>query len=266
MHAWVKYEPVCPEAKEAHMKLEGKVAVVTGGGRDIGRACALRLAREGCALAVNYLESADGAKRVVEQITADGGRAFSMQGDMTHPEAVQALAERAVAEWGKIDIVVPNTGGILARKTLPETTLEHWRAVFDVNVTSAMLLVRAALPFMTEGGSVTLLASQAGRDGGGHGAIAYGTAKGAIMAMARGMAKELGPRIRVNAVCPGLIDTDFHNIFTKRDVRAKISDSSVMKREGTAEEVADLVAFLASDEASFITGASVDINGGTIFS
>ncbi len=248
------------------MKLKGKVAVVTGAGRDIGQACALKLAREGCAVAVNYHESSEGAQRTVATITETGGRAFAMRGDMTQPEAVQAFAERAVAEWGRIDVVIPNTGGILARKTLPEMTVDHWRAVLDVNVTSAMLLVRAALPFISDGGSVTLLASQAGRDGGGHGAIAYGTAKGAIMAMARGMAKELGPEIRVNAVCPGLIDTDFHNIFTKPEIRAKVAEASLMKREGTANEVADLVAFLASEEASFITGACVDINGGTVFS
>ncbi|MDV7143764.1 SDR family oxidoreductase [Tropicimonas sp. TH_r6] len=248
------------------MKLKGKVAVVTGAGRDIGRACAVKLAHEGCAVAINYFESAEGAQRTVAEITEAGGRAFAMHGDMTQPDAVQAFAEKAVAEWGRIDIVVPNTGGLLARKTLPEMTVEHWQAVLDVNVTSAMLLVRAALPFIPDGGSVTLLASQAGRDGGGHGAIAYGTAKGAIMAMARGMAKELGPEIRVNAVCPGLIDTDFHNMFTKPETRARIAEASLMKREGTADEVADLIAFLASEDASFITGACLDINGGTIYS
>ncbi|PRY24248.1 3-oxoacyl-[acyl-carrier protein] reductase [Aliiruegeria haliotis] len=248
------------------MKLDGKVAIVTGGGRDIGRACALRLASEGCAVAVNYLRSADGAERTVEEILAAGGRAFSVQGDMTRPKAVRALVERTVSEWDSIDILIPNAGGLIGRKTLPEMTLDHWRAVFDVNVTSAMLLVQAAHPFMNDGGSVTMLASQAGRDGGGHGAVAYGMAKGAIMAMTRGMAKELGPAIRVNAMCPGLIDTDFHNIFTKQEVRARIANASALQREGSAEEVADLALFLASDEASFITGACLDVNGGTIFS
>jgi 3-oxoacyl-[acyl-carrier protein] reductase len=136
----------------------------------------------------------------------------------------------------------------------------------DINVTSAVLLVQAALPHMTEGGSIVNMASQAGRDGGGGGALAYGAAKGAIMTMTRGMAKELAPAIRVNALCPGMIDTDFHNIFTKPEVRKMVAGNIPLKREGTSEEVADLAVFLASPAAAFITGANVDINGGMLFS
>jgi 3-oxoacyl-[acyl-carrier protein] reductase len=119
---------------------------------------------------------------------------------------------------------------------------------------------------MPEGASVVGLASQAGRDGGGPGAVAYAAAKGAVMTMTRGLAKELGPRIRVNSVCPGMIDTDFHNVFTKREVRTHVASSTPLKREGSSQDVAGLVAYLASDEASFITGANIDINGGTVFS
>nr|WP_268744199.1 SDR family oxidoreductase [Limimaricola cinnabarinus] len=165
-----------------------------------------------------------------------------------------------------IHVVMPITGGLIARKTIPELTIEHWQAVMDINVTSAVLLVQAALPHMTEGGSIVNMASQAGRDGGGGGALAYGAAKGAIMTMTRGMAKELAPAIRVNALCPGMIDTDFHNIFTKPEVRKMVAGNTPLKREGTSEEVADLAVFLASPAAAFITGANVDINGGMLFS
>lgn len=249
------------------MNLEGKTAIVTGGGRDIGRACAIRLAKAGANVAINYYKSADGAESAVKEIEAAGGRAFAMQGDMTKPEDVKALVERTAKEFGTIHVLMPVTGGLVARKTIPEITLEHWQAVMDLNVTSALLLVQAALPHMTEGGAIVNMASQAGRDGGGGGALAYGAAKGAVVTMTRGMAKELAPKnIRVNALCPGLIDTDFHNIFTKPEVRKMVAGNTPLKREGTSEEVANLAVFLASDEASFITGANYDINGGILFS
>lgn len=248
------------------MDLTGKTAIVTGGGRDIGRACAIRLAKAGANVAINYYKSGDGAQSAVREIEEMGGRAFAMQGDMTDPEQVKAFVAAAAEAYGVIHVVMPITGGLIARKTIPELTVEHWQAVMDINVTSAVLLVQAALPHMTEGGSIVNMASQAGRDGGGGGALAYGAAKGAIMTMTRGMAKELAPAIRVNALCPGMIDTDFHNIFTKPEVRKMVAGNIPLKREGTSEEVADLAVFLASPAAAFITGANVDINGGMLFS
>ncbi|MHA3979846.1 SDR family NAD(P)-dependent oxidoreductase [Halovulum sp. GXIMD14794] len=248
------------------MDLSGKTAIVTGAGRDIGAACALRLAKAGANVVLNYYKSGAGAEKAVQLIKDAGGKAFAKAGDMTNPEEVKALVDAAVAEFGAVDIVINNTGGILARKTIPEMTLEHWNAVMAVNVTSALLLVQAALPHMGEGGAIVNLASQAGRDGAGPGAIAYGASKGAVMTMTRGMAKELGPKIRVNALCPGMIDTDFHNIFTKPEVRKAVAGNTPLKREGTSMDVANLAAYLASDEAAFITGACVDINGGTVFS
>ncbi len=248
------------------MNLEGKTAIVAGGGRDIGRACVMRLARAGANVGINYLRSADGAESAVREIEAAGGRAFAMQGDMTKPEDARAFADRAASEFGAIHIVMPVVGGLLARKPFAEMTLEHWNAVLAVNVTAAMLVAQAALPHMSEGGAIVNFASQASRDGGGGGAMAYGAAKGAVMTMTRGLAKELAPRIRVNAVCPGMIDTDFHNVFTKPEVRKAVAGNTPLKREGTPEEVAELAVFLASDAAAFITGTNMDINGGTLFS
>lgn len=248
-------------------ELDGRVAVVTGGGRDIGRACAMRLAEAGAAVAINYHSSAEGAEAAVSEIRAAGGRALAMGGDLTDPAAAKALAKAAADEWGgRIDILVHNTGGLVARKTVAEMDLDHWRTVMDLNATSYLHMIQAVLPHMTEGGSIVAMVSQAARDGGGPGAVAYAASKGAMLSMTRGLAKELGPKIRVNGICPGMIDTDFHNIFSKPDVRANVANATPLKREGRPEEVADLTAYLVSDRASFITGANVDINGGLAFS
>lgn len=249
------------------MTLIGKTAIVTGGGRDIGRACAMRLAAEGASVAINYHSSSTGAESAVAEIAAAGGKAFAMQGDMTRPEDVEKLVAQTRSSFGdNIDVLVHVTGGLVARKTFSEMDVDHWNAVMDLNVTSLFHLAKAATPHMPEGSSIVAFASQAGRDGGGPGAVAYAASKGAVMTMTRGMAKEFGPRIRVNAICPGMINTDFHNVFTKDEVRAKVSAMAPLKREGTSEEVANLTAFLASDQSSFMTGACVDINGGILFS
>ena len=247
------------------MKLQGQSAIVTGGGRDIGRACALRLAREGANVAINYFSSSAGADSTVEEIRAKGGKAFALQGDLSNAADVDKLVAQTVETFGGVDILVNNSGGLIARKTIADMPLEHWQAVMDLNLTSTFLMIHACLPHM-KSGAIINMASQAGRDGGGPGAIAYATSKGAVMTMTRGLAKELGPNIRVNALCPGMIDTDFHNIYTKDEVRRNVEAASPVKRQGTSEDVANLVLFLASEEAAFITGANVDINGGMLFS
>ena len=247
--------------------MAGKVAVVTGGGRDIGRACALRLAASGAAVAINYHSSSEGADSAVAEITGAGGQALARQGDMTDSDDVAALIAQCVDTFtGRIDILVHVTGGLVARKTLAEMDMAHWQRVIDLNATSFVHAAKAVLPHMKEGGSIVGLASQAGRDGGGPGAWSYAASKGAVMTMTRGLAKELGPDIRVNSVCPGMIDTDFHNTFSKPEVRSHVASITPLKREGTSEDVANLVTYLASDEAAFITGANIDINGGLLFS
>ncbi|MEP5730503.1 MAG: SDR family oxidoreductase [Sulfitobacter sp.] len=249
------------------MGLNGKTAIVTGGGRDIGRACALRLAADGAKVAINYHSSSEGADSAVAEITAAGGSAFALQGDMTKQEDVAKLVAQTRSEFGdNIDVLVHVTGGLVARKTFSEMDVDHWNTVMNLNVTSFFYLTKEASPFMPEGSSIVAYASQAGRDGGGPGAVAYAASKGAVMTMTRGMAKEFGPKIRVNAICPGMIDTDFHNTFTKDEVRTKVSGMAPVKREGTPEECANLTAFLASDQSSFMTGTSIDINGGILFS
>lgn len=249
------------------MTLNGKTAIVTGGGRDIGRACALRLAAEGAKVAINFHSSGEGADSAVAEIVAAGGNAFALQGDMTNPVDVDTLVSETRSRLGNdIHVLVHVTGGLVARKKIDEMDITHWNRVMDLNVTSLYHVVKATLPFMPEGGSIVPFASQAGRDGGGPGAVAYATSKGAVMTMSRGMAKEFGPKIRVNALCPGMIDTDFHNVFTKDEVRKHVANAAPLKREGTSDDVANLVAYLASDQSAFMTGTCIDINGGILFS
>ncbi|KQW67560.1 3-oxoacyl-ACP reductase [Ensifer sp. NM-2] len=246
--------------------LKDKVVLVTGGGRDIGKACAERLAKEGAKVVVTYFGSASGAEQSVGAIKAAGGKAVALRADMTNAADAQAAVDKALSEFGRLDGLVHVAGGIIARKTLSEMDEAFFREVIDVNLTSLFNATKAAVPAMNEGGSIVTFASQAGRDGGGPGAVAYATSKGAVMTFTRGLSKELGPKIRVNAVCPGMISTAFHDTFTKPEVRERVAAATPLKREGQSAEVASLVAFLVSDEAAFITGASYDVNGGTFFS
>ncbi|MEP3275690.1 MAG: SDR family oxidoreductase [Stappiaceae bacterium] len=249
------------------MNLNGKVAIVTGGGRDIGRACVMRLAQEGAKVAINYHSSGEGAETAVSEIKSAGGEAFALQGDMTNPGDVEKLVSETRSRFGEhINVLIHVTGGLVARKRIEELDHALWTKIMELNTTSLFLMVKAVEPHMPEGSAIVPFASQAGRDGGGPGAVAYATSKGAVMTMTRGLAKEFGPRIRVNALCPGMIDTDFHNVFTKAEVRTHVANASPVKREGTSMDTANLAVFLASDQSAFMTGACVDINGGMLFS
>lgn len=247
------------------MKLAGQTAIITGGGRDIGQAAALKLAAEGASVAINYFSSSTGADEAVAQITANGGRAFAMKGDLTNADDVEALVSKTVTEFGGINVLVNNAGGLVARKTIAEMSLDHWNTVMDLNLTSLFMMTKACLAHMKEGAIVNL-ASQAGRDGGGPGAVAYATAKGAVMTMTRGLAKEVGPNIRVNALCPGMIDTDFHNVHTPDAGRRGFEANAPVKRQGNTDDTANLILFLACNDSAFMTGTNIDINGGMMFS
>lgn len=250
------------------MSLTGKVAIVTGGGRDIGRAVSIKLASEGAKVAVNYHSSEAAAASTRDDIRALGGEAVAVQGDMVRMADVQALVARATEAFGeRIDILVNVAGGMVARKPLAEMDEAFFDTVLNLNLKSAFLATQAVAPRMTNGGSIINFSSLAGRDGGGPGAAAYATSKGALMSFTRAMAKELGPRgIRVNAVCPGMIATSFHDTFSRDEVRKAVAAATPLKREGRPEEIAEAVAFLASEAASFLNGVNLDVNGGLSFS
>jgi len=248
--------------------LANKLAVVTGGARDIGRAIVLRLAKCGAAVAFCYHDSADAAKQLSADLERSGAKALAVKVDVTKTAEVEAFIEKVHLTFqAPIDILVNNAGGLLARKNLSEMDEAFWDSVMAVNLKSAFLMCKAAAPKMSDGGAIINVSSQAARDGGGPGAIAYATSKGGLSTFTRGLAKELAPRtIRVNAVCPGMIATAFHDKFTKQEIRQRVAAMTPLGREGASEEVAALVAYLASADASYINGACVDINGGLIFS
>jgi 3-oxoacyl-[acyl-carrier protein] reductase len=250
------------------MKLKGKVAIVTGGARDIGREVSLQLAKEGAKVVINYYGSEAEANETKTMITSAGGEAIVVKGDMTKWEDVQAMIEQTKKAFGEqVHVLVNVVGGLFGRKTIEEQDEAWYNLVMDVNMKSIFFTTKATIGSMPAGSSIINFSSQAGRDGGGGGASLYATAKGAVMTYTRAMSKELGPKgIRVNAVAPGMIATSFHDRFTKPEIRTNVAASTPLRRQGNAKDVADLVVYLASDESAFITGTNIDINGGTYFS
>lgn len=249
-------------------KLTGKVAVVTGGSRDIGRAISIGLAKEGAKVVVNYNSSEAGANETVNEIKAFGGEAIAVKADVSSLSDIRNLKAKTVEAFGeKVDILVNNAGGLFARKTLQELDESFYDLVMNVNFKATVFVMQVFEPLMAKGASVINLSSQAARDGGGGGSSLYASSKGAVTTFTRAMAKELGPKgIRVNALCPGLIATRFHDDFTKDEIRKMVAGKTPLRREGSAEEVADLVVYLATEQSSFINGANFDINGGLAFS
>lgn len=250
------------------MNLKGKIAVVTGGARDIGRAVSLKLAKEGATVVVNYFDNQEDAIETAKMINAMDGEVLLVQGDATKLDDINNLVDKTVDAFGKkIDILVNVAGGLFARKKIEEVDEEFYNLLMDVNFKSCVFVTQAFKPYLVKGSSVINFASQASRDGGGPGASLYAASKGAVSTFTRAMAKEFGPLgIRVNALNPGMIATKFHDDFTKDEVRSIVANNTPLRREGDATEVADLVAYLASEKSSFLTGNNIDINGGLAFS
>jgi 3-oxoacyl-[acyl-carrier protein] reductase len=246
--------------------LQNTLALVFAGARDIGGAISIALAQRGVTVALSYHGSDPAA--TVAAIEAAGQKPLVYKVDAFDTAAVRNFAASAQKDAGMpINILANVVGGLLARKKIEEMDDAFWDQVFALNVKSVFAMTQAALPLMSDGGAIVNVSSQAGRDGGGPGSLAYGASKGAIMTMTRGLAKELAPRrIRVNAVCPGMIATKFHDDFTKPEVRQRVASMTPLGREGHASEVADLVAYLASPQSSFVNGTCIDINGGILFS
>ena len=249
-------------------KFSGKVAVVTGGARDIGKSISLQFALNGAKVVVNYYNSDNKAKETVDEIKAAGGEAIAVKADVSNLESIQHLKDKTVEAYGdQVHILVNNAGGLFARKTLGELDEAFYNLVMDVNFKSTVFVMQAFEPLMAKGSSIINLSSLAARDGGGGGSSLYASSKGAVTTLTRAMAKELGPKgIRVNSLCPGMIATKFHDDFTKDEIRTMVANITPLRREGSADEVADLVIYLASDKSTFITGTNFDINGGLAFS
>ncbi len=249
------------------ISLSNQTALITGASSGIGAATARLLARLGARVAIGYNRNAQGAAQVHESIQQAGGQSITLQAEMLHAIEITRLVEEATAKLGPIDILVNNAGSLIERVTFEKMTEALWDEVMDLNLKSAMLATQAVTPSMLQRrqGTIINIVSIAGRHGGGPGAGAYATAKGGLITLTKGLAKELAPHgIRVNAVSPGVIDTPFHEVFSTPEMIANFVKTIPMGRVGRSEEVANVIAFLASDAASYITGETIEVNGGQL--
>lgn len=254
-------------------KLLGKRALVTAGAQGIGLAISRQLLAAGCDVFVHYRSSADGARTLAAEAAKLGRRCAHASADLTETEACDRLVSDAVQALGGLDLLVNNAGSLVARKLLAEADDAFWAEVMSLNLGSLRRVTRAAVPHLASaaaaggGAAIVNLASLAGRKGGHPGSLAYATAKGAILTFTRALAAELGPRgIRVNALAPGLIlGTYFHNTHTTAEAAQATVAGIPLGRGGTADDVARAAVFLASEYDGFITGATLDVNGGVYF-
>ena len=242
-------------------KLEGKTALITGGSRGIGAAIASRLAADGANVAVTYTKGAEAAAAVVMQIEKGGGKAIAIQADATDSAAVEAAVGKTVATFGRLDILVNNAGTAIP-KPFEETTLEEMDRMIDINIRGTFIATKAALKHIKEGGRIISIGSCVGERNFTPGLTPYAATKGAVKMFTQGLAREVGSRgITVNNIQPGPIDTDLNP--AAGDWAAPQIANTALGRYGHVEEVAALVAFVASPEASYITGANLTVDGGT---
>ncbi len=247
------------------MFLEGQVALITGASSGIGRATAEAMGREGARLGVNYCKNREGAEAAVEAIRKPGGEAMAIRADVTRSAEVLAMVDAVRARWGRIDILVNNAGDLFGRRTLADMTEDYWDRVVDLNLKSSFLCVKGVWEEMAtrKSGCIINVTSIAGRNGGGPGAAAYAAAKGGLLTYTKALAKELAPYgVRVNAVAPGVIRTPYHERYSPPELFQKYISAIPLGRAGTAEEVADVMVFLASPAARYVTGETVEVNGG----
>jgi len=242
-------------------KLEGKVALITGGSRGIGAAIAKRLAADGANVAITYTKGADAAASVVKEIEHTGRKAIAIQADAADAEAVKAAVEKTVATFGRLDVLVNNAGTAIP-KTFEETTLEEMDRVIDINVRGTFVATQAALKHMKDGGRIVMIGSSVGERMMTPGLVPYSATKGAVKMFTQGLSREVGKRgITVNNIQPGPIDTDLNP--AAGDWAAPQKASTALNRYGSVDDVAALVAFVAGGEASYITGANLTVDGGT---
>ena len=242
-------------------KLEGKIALITGGSRGIGAAIAKRLAADGANVAITYTKGADAAASIVKEIEGTGRKAIAIQADAADGKAVKAAIEKTVATFGRLDVLVNNAGTAIPKK-FEETTLEEMDRVIDINVRGTFVATQAALKHMKDGGRIIMIGSSVGERMMTPGLVPYSATKGAVKMFTQGLSREVGNRgITVNNIQPGPIDTDLNP--AAGDWAAPQKASTALNRYGSVDDVAALVAFVAGPEASFITGANLTVDGGT---
>lgn len=248
------------------ISLKGKVAIVTGSIQGIGRKIAETLAESGAAVVINNHQDETRLEAVADAIRKKGGVAKAIVADVTKKEDARKLIDAALELGDGIDILVNNAGGLIKRVPVAEFDENHYYAVMDVNLKTTFVMTHLAMPYLkkSKSGRIINLSSQAAHDGGGPGAAAYAAAKGAVWTLTKSLAKELGASgVTVNAISPGFIaNTDFHNTFTSKEIHEKVIGSVPLGRLGAAEDVANVVLFVASESSAYMTGAIFEVNGG----
>ena len=252
---------------EVGMLFKDQVALITGASSGIGRATAEAMAREGARVGVNYCKNQAGAEQAAETIRKAGGEALIIGADVTRNADVLSMVEAVRKEWGRIDILVNNAGDLLGRHTLANMTEEYWDLIMALNLKSAFLCVKAVWEEMVarKSGCIVNVSSIAGRNGGGPGAAAYAAAKAGLLTYTKSLAKELAPHgVRVNGIAPGVIATPFHERYSPAEVMQRLVALIPLGRAGTSEEIADVIVFLASPAARYLTGETIEVNGGML--
>ncbi len=250
-----------------YLDLTGRVALVTGASSGIGAAAAVTLADLGAKVALSYHRNRQGAEDTRDRIVGAGGKAIALAADVRKAADVRALVDRTAAELGPVDILVNNAGSLVARFGILEITEERLNEIVTLNFTSAVLASQAVAASMIERkrGAIINVVSIAGHNGGGPGAGLYASSKAALTSFTKSLAKELAPQgVRVNAVSPGVIDTPFHEVFSTPEMIQNFVKMIPLGRVGTAQECATVIAFLASDAASYIVGETIEVNGGQL--
>jgi 3-oxoacyl-[acyl-carrier protein] reductase len=242
-------------------RLDKKVALITGGSRGIGAAIAKRLASDGASVAITYAKDSGAASAVVKAIEGDGGKAIAIQAEATDPKALEGAVEKTVATFGRLDVLVNNAGTAIP-KAFEQTRLEEIDRMFNINVRGTLVATQAALKHMKTGGRIIMIGSCVGERMMTPGLAAYSATKGAVKMFTQGLSREVGGRgITVNNVQPGPIDTDLNP--ASGDWATPQKAATALGRYGKVDEVAALVAFVASPESSYITGANLTVDGGT---
>lgn len=251
--------------QQTRFDLTGRAALVTGAGGGIGQASALTLAQAGAVIGIHYLSNEEGARVTLTQIERAGGRGILLPGDLTLESDANRVVDDFIAFAGRLDVLFNNAGNPLTRSSIEQCPTDLWMQAFGVNVHSAFLVTRRAIPHLKNAsghGSIINNLSLSVQTGGSGGAGPYAAAKGALQVFTRTLSREMAPLVRANCIMPGVVETRHHEVFSTPEKMADYRRQTPLSRNSTSDEIAQAVLYLASDASSFMTGGVIDLNGG----